>query len=124
MTKGNVNVIINYQVKKRKEVKMVYLNRTKGELFDYYKPGFASKFETRKRAYITDNPCIEFLEGVQTYAKTKHKLETAIQKEMTARGYKRIISYDTKTEWYEVPKGTEISLKDFECCKGRKIYKL
>ena len=103
---------------------MIYLIRTKGETMDDYKVGYAKSFDSRARAYITDNPNVEFLEGIMTYEKTKHRLERQVQREIELLGYEWKDNHGTRTEWFSVPKGTEIHLKDFKACKGRKIFLL
>ena len=102
---------------------MVYLLKMEVKNGSYYKVGFASNLAKRLNYYGTHNPCVECIETVQTYKKTKHQLETEIHKEILEQGFKfeNAKINGKKTEWFFVPEGTEITLKQFKCCKNRKV---
>jgi len=91
---------------------------------NYQKFGFATKFDNRKKSYITDNPNVHFIEGLRTYQKTKHKLESAIHRELKEKGYEFLVNHNTQTEWFEIKNGMPLRFCDLECCKGRKVYAL
>lgn len=84
-----------------------------------HKVGFSGNWINRRNSYITDNPLIEFIEYIETYKKTKHRLEKEIQKEVEALGGRYVINHGKKTEWFEFD--GDFSLDMLNCCKRRKI---
>jgi hypothetical protein len=109
---------------------MIYLI-TDGKNF---KVGHTTKnnFENRMRHYITHNPNIELIEYVDTYAKTKHQLETELKHEIEILGYEfittTVLNMSVKTEWFKVPKSKrkeffQKGLSQFKACQNRKIIK-
>lgn len=104
---------------------MVYLVKcasyTRGKA--YYKIGFTSDLEHRLPQYITHNPTIQVLETVNTYSKTKRKLETALHNELLKNGHKFEIVYNIETEWFECDNNS-VSLKNFKSCQNHKVVVL
>ena len=84
-----------------------------------HKTGFSSNWFNRRNSYITCNPLIEFVEYVETYKKTKHKLEREMQKEIETLGGRYIVNHGKKTEWFEFD--GDFSLDMLKSCKDRKI---
>lgn len=90
----------------------------------YYKIGFTKNLNNRLKSYISDNPTVEVVEYIDTYAKTRHALEKALHNELKALGYQFHTSlFNTITEWIEVDAVKPIRLEQFKACKGRKIIK-
>lgn len=85
-----------------------------------HKAGFTRNWFNRRNSYITCNPLIEFKEYVETYKKTKCRLEREMQREIEELGGRFIINHGKKTEWFEFD--GEFSLDMLKCCRSRKIY--
>ena len=103
---------------------MIYLIRS-GQ---YFKIGHTQNLCTRMRQYVTDNPSLKLLATINTQAKTKHRLETALHRELIRLGYKfhkaSILDDEISTEWFRVsnPKSFQaLGLTQFKACKGRMI---
>lgn len=105
---------------------MVYLIKSASYDADkvFYKIGFTANILKRLPKYITHNPTAELLQYVDTYSKTKHRLEIALHKELKALGYRFHISYGITTEWIEVDKNKPIRLEQFKACKYHKVVTL
>ena len=108
---------------------MIYLVKSPDRNGTWFKVGFTSNLMMRLTHYYTHNPNFELLETVDTYKKTKHKLETEIHNEISALGFNfKVAKNGTKTEWFFIPKENEEEferngLGQFKAVKGRKIYK-
>ena len=106
---------------------MIYLIKQEARHGTYFKIGYTNNLN-RFNAYITHNANIQLLETVETYRKTKHRLETAIHNELKAKGYQFVNNYGINTEWVFVPLEQEerfqrLGLRQFKVCKGRKVIK-
>ena len=95
-----------------------YHNTMRGTIL--HKVGFSGNWFNRRNSYITDNPLIEFVEYVETYKKTKHRLEREIQREIEELGGRFVTNNGKKTEWFEFD--GEFSLSMLKSCKGRVIH--
>ena len=107
---------------------MIYLIKDEKRNGTYFKVGYTSNLAKRMKQYHTHNADIVLLETIETKAKTKHQLETAIHEELTQMGYTfKLINDGTLTEWFFVDIDHErefetAGLAQFKSCKGRKIY--
>lgn len=108
---------------------MIYLMSSESRNGTYFKVGYTSStIDQRLKGYITSNPNFQLLEIIPTYNKTKMRLERQIHKEILILGYEFKVTNGVKTEWFFVPieKEQEFAkqgLSQFQCCKGRTIYK-
>jgi hypothetical protein len=103
---------------------MVYLLKSN----NYYKIGFTSKsIEKRMQMYSTHNPNCYLLQTINTYKKTKHKLESALRAELKKSGCTFCKNWkEHSTEWFiPTPElAAELDtkgLKVFKSCRNRLI---
>jgi hypothetical protein len=91
-----------------------------GQQYDEYKIGvvYSDNIPRRRKQHSTAAPLIYCVEYIQTYAKTKNRLETQAIQELQNRGY-IFIGHEN----FLVPRGEMFSLANLTACKGRKIYK-
>lgn len=90
------------------------------------KCGYGSSLD-RPLGYSTTNGTALLVATVRVYKKTRHQLETAIHKELTAQGYHRTINpmRGARTEWFYIPPEQATSFisqgfTQFRCCRRRK----
>lgn len=107
---------------------MVYLVKQQARQGTYYKIGY-SKSINRLQAYITHNANVELLQVINTYKKTKHRLEKTIHSELKSLGYDFVCNYGIKTEWIFIPMDKEQEfekqgLRQFKACKNRQVITL
>lgn len=107
---------------------MIYLISSTDQSGKWFKVGYTTNLNNRLRAYITDNPTFQLIETVETYRKTKMKLETQLHEEILERGFQFQIKMGIETEWFHVPEEQlkefeRLGLQQFKCCKGRKILR-
>lgn len=108
---------------------MIYL------LIDYkrdyaaVKIGYTANILTRFMQYDCHNSDVICVDTMQTYRKTKHSLELAVNAEMARRGYARMRGQLTGkvTEWYKIDYTDAFlsqletqGLQVFAACNGRK----
>lgn len=112
---------------------IIYLIKSPLRGGSLYKVGYTADLVKRANQYHHYNPTAEMLEFIEVYSKTKHKVETAIHREILDMGYK-FVDMDTNDrrtglEWFYVSIDHEAEferkgLAQFKTCKNRKIYKV
>ena len=113
-------------------MRAVYLIKSEQRDGSLYKVGYTADLVKRAGQYHHYIPFAKMLEFIEVYGKTKHKVETAIHREIVQMGYKFIgMDEDDKRtglEWFfvDIEHEKEFQAKglaQFKACKGRKIYK-
>ena len=110
---------------------MIYMLLDEKKDRAYIKIG-STKSLDRFIQYTTHNADFNILGTIQTYKKTKFRLEKQIRQELYSKGYKRHINKytDITTEWFAIEYDDifykdiiQNGLKVFKNCKTRKVIK-
>lgn len=108
---------------------MIYLAKTEVRNGTYFKVGYTANLLKRLIPYFSHNPNFELLETIETYKKTKLRLEKEIHQEIIGMGYTfKVSKIGIITEWFFVPREKEKDfeekgLSQFKACKNRVICK-
>ena len=105
---------------------MIYLIKQECRRGTMFKVGYCGNLAKRLPQYITHNANVQVVDTIQTYRKTKHRLETEIHSEIKEKGFDFVVNYGIKSEWFFVPIEQEqeferLGLSQFKACKNRVI---